>query len=349
MGRVIVAEALPGLHERTREILRGFVDVVTSPQASQDALIDAAHGAVALIARRVDLPYTIGSEVFDALDTVRVVSSVGSGADCYDIDAASARGIPVLHNPGVAPAPVVEYVLGSIVLLLRRLLDHSHYLRSGGSWADRLRYAGPEVSECSLGVVGMGSIGSEVARKAQLALGMRVGGFDPVASEEVFAAASAIRYESLADLLGASDVVSVHVPLSPSTHHLLGTSELALMKPTASLINTSRGPVVDQQALVAALQAGHLAGAVVDVFDPEPPPLDLPLLHMPQVLATPHCAGVSGTGGRILAEAVARNLLIAIAGQRPQHLVDESCWPPRRPRPADEDLIDVNLVVGPVV
>jgi D-3-phosphoglycerate dehydrogenase / 2-oxoglutarate reductase len=333
MSRPVVMEVLPAMTPRVNELLREHVEVRTASRPDPQALIQEAQGAVALIARVVDLPYRIGGDIFDRVPSIQVVTATGSGADCYDIQAASDRGIPVLHNPGIAARPVVEYVLGSIVLLTRRLLDHSHYLSSGGDWNDRARFVGPEVAECTLGLVGLGAIGGEVARRARLAFDMPVRGFDPFVPDERFHDLNVERCDSLQSLLTDSDVLSLHVPLLSSTAGLIGRQELAMMKPTASLINASRGAIVDEAALTVALTNGTIAGAVVDVFEDERPDPGNPLFRLPNVLATPHCAGVSASGGARLAEATAGNLLRALAGERPPHLVNPDAWPPRRGKP----------------
>lgn len=333
MSGPFVMEVLPAITPRVNEILRGRIEVRTASRADPETLIEEAQGAVALIARVVDLPYRIGGEVFDRVPSIQVVTASGSGADCYDVKAASERGIPVLHNPGVAARPVVEYVIGSIVLLTRRLLDHSHYLSSGGDWNIRSRFVGLEVAECTLGVVGLGAIGAQVAQRSQAAFDMRVVGFDPQMSHEKFRQLGVERMDSLESLLSVSDVVSLHLPLLPSTRGMIGRKELAVMKPTASLINTSRGGVVDEAAMTAALADGTIAAAAVDVFEDEPPDPGNPLFSMPNVFATPHCAGVSASGGARLAHATATNLLRALAGERPDHLVDPDVWPPRRGKP----------------
>jgi len=333
MSRPVVVEVLPALTPRVNEILREFVDVRTISRADPETLIEEAQGAVAVIARVVDLPYQIGADVFDRVPSIQVVTASGSGADCYDIRAASQRGIPVLHNPGVAPRPVVEWVLGAIVLTTRRMLEHSHYLCAGGDWNVRSRFVGPEVAECTLGLIGLGAIGAEVARRARAAFDMRIVALDPAVSDDRFRELEVERSDSLQSLLAESDAVSLHLPLLPSTTGLIGEKELAMMKPTASIINASRGAIVAEGALIEALTNGTIASAVVDVFEDEPPDPNNPLFRMPNVFATPHSAGVSATGGARLAAATAGNLLRALAGERPPHLVDPEVWPPRRGQP----------------
>jgi phosphoglycerate dehydrogenase-like enzyme len=329
----VVIEVLPAMTPRVNELLREKVEVRTASRPDPETLIQEAQGAVALIARVVDLPYRIGADIFDRVPSIQVVTASGSGADCYDIQAASERGIPVLHNPGVAARPVVEYVLGSIVLLTRKLMDHSRYLCSGGDWNDRARFVGPEVAECTLGLLGLGAIGGEVARRARVAFDMPVIGFDPFVSDERFQDLDVERCDSLEALLTDSDVLSLHLPLLSSTAGIIGGKELAMMKPTASLINASRGAIVDEAALTVALTDGTIAAATTDVFEDEPPDPRNPLFTLPNVLATPHCAGVSASGGARLAEATAGNLLRALAGERPPHLVNPDAWPPRRGTP----------------
>ena len=334
MGRPVVVQVLPSINPLVDTLLSEEVEVRTVSRADRTALVDEAQDAAALIARVVDLPYVIDGPIFDQLPALQMVSASGSGADCFDIQAATQRGIPVLHNPGVAATPVVEYVLGAIVLLARNLLEHSSYLAGGGAWNDRRRFVGRQVSECTLGVVGIGAIGGEVARRAKVAFDMHVIGFDPVAGDTRFRELGVDQLASLDELIREADILSLHVPLLPTTRGLIGEAELVAMKRTAGLINASRGGVVDERALIAALRDGTIANAVIDVFDDEVPETDNPLFTMPNVLATPHCAGVSQRGLDLLARATARNLIKALAGERPPHLVNPEAWPPRRGVPS---------------
>jgi D-3-phosphoglycerate dehydrogenase len=317
------------LHSSGEEMLSQVVDLVTVGSAQPAAVIAAAGPAVALIARS---PARIGAEIFDAVPELAVVSATGSGADCFDIAAATERGIPVLHYPGVAPGPVAEYVVAAMLVLNKRLLLADSFLRGGGAWEPKGRFAGVDAAGATLGIIGFGAIGREVATRARLGLGMRVIACDPGKKADVFAAYEVVGVE-LDELLRQSDVVSLHVPLRPATRHLIGSRELGLMRSSAVLVNTARGGVIDEEALVAALRDGEIAGAALDVYDPEPPSPANPLFTLPNTLLTPHIAGLTGSALAGLSQEIARELTRALRGQRPAHLVNPAAWPPRRPVP----------------
>jgi len=320
-----ILQALPMLDPVGDELMEGRANLVTASALDAATLVREGQDAVAIIART---PAKIGAEVFDALPSVRVVSATGSGADCFDVVAASERGIPVLHNPGVAPVPVAEHVIAATLVLLKRIHEYDRRLRAG-LWRPPSDYYGEQAAGHTLGLVGFGNIGRAVAVRAA-GLSMRVIAHDGYVDDGEFAAFGVTRTATLDELLAESDVVSLHVPLSPATRHLISAPQLAAMRPRALLINTSRGPVVDEDALVEALRAGVIGGAAVDVYASEPPPPDHPLFTFENVLATPHTAGVTVEAMRDLTAATVNNLLGAVDGARPPHLVDSSVWPPRR-------------------
>ena len=328
-SRPRVVQLFPMLHRSGEEQLSEVVDLVTIGSADPAAVIAGAGRAVALIARS---PSRVGAEIFDALPQLALVSGTGSGADCFDVAAASERGIPVLHYPGVAPVPVAEYVIAAILVLAKRLREADAFLRSGGNWEPKDRFAGTQVAGRTLGIVGFGSIGREVARRARYGLDMRVITYDPRKTAPELASHQ-VTGVGLDDLLATADFVSLHVPLRPATRGLFGAPQFALMKPTAFLINTARGGVVDQAALIDALRDGQIAGAAVDVFDPEPPGPDNPLFTLPGTLVTPHVAGLAEQAMMDLSQAIARQVARALRGERPVHLLNPCAWPPRRPLP----------------
>jgi D-3-phosphoglycerate dehydrogenase len=326
MTKPVVIQAFPIMHPDGDQLLRSAVDLRTLTALDPETIIREGEGAVAIIGRT---PLRIDGPILDALPDVRVLSATGSGADCFDLPAATARGIPVLHNPGVAPAPIVEYVLGAMVFLMKRLREADAVVRRGGAWEPKEQFAGGEVTGATLGLIGLGHIGGEVARRARAAFDVRVVAFDPIASDEQFKAAGAERH-ILDDVLAQADIVSLHVPLIESTRQMLSSAQFALMKPGAVLVNASRGGVVDEDALVDALRQGHISAAAVDVFATEPPAADHPLFAFPQVITTPHIAGLSQNSMRNLALAVATNVIGALKGKRPPHVMNPSAWPPAR-------------------
>jgi len=216
---------------------------------------------------------------------LRIICKQGVGVDTIDLEAAKARGIPVSRTPGVNSEAVAELALALGLAAARRVGELDRLLRAGAK-IERLKLLGVEMLEKTVGVVGCGNIGSRVAHKWQRAFNARIVAYDPYVSNLPFE-----RKSSLEDLLPEADLLTLHVPLTDETRHMIGRRELARMKPTAVLVNTSRGGVIDEAALYEALNAGRLFGAGLDVWEVEPPPKDHPLLQLPSVVATPHAAG----------------------------------------------------------
>ncbi len=211
-------------------------------------------------------------------------------------------------------------MIGILLALSRRLFANDHYVRSGG-WAGRQKPPpmGFDLANKTLGVVGYGRIGREVTRRLE-AFGMRTLWNDVFS--ELPEGAPQSEYRALDDLLRESDVVTLHTDLNPTSHHLIGERELALMKPTAVLINTSRGPVIDQPALVAALEREGIAGAGLDVLEAEPPAAGEPLVRLPNVLCFPHIGTATAETRRLMRELSVRNLLDVLERRRPEACVN---------------------------
>jgi D-3-phosphoglycerate dehydrogenase len=278
--RVLLADAITpdGI-----EILRASEGIVVDerPTISPSELIPIIGDYDAIIVRSRT---RVTEEVLSAAGRLKVIGRAGVGIDNIDVEVANRLGIAVLNSPGGNIISAAEFTLGLMLALVRHIAQASASLRRG-EW-ERVRFRGGELHRKTLGLVGAGRIGSEVARRAK-ALGMHVLVYDPYLSRER-AEEMGAELAALSTLLGRADVVSIHTPLTEETHGLLGAEELALMKPSAYLVNAARGGVVDEAALVAALEEKRLAGAALDVFEQEPPPLDHPLLKLDNVLAVPH-------------------------------------------------------------
>ena len=214
---------------------------------------------------------------------LKVISKWGTGIDSIDADACSRYGIKIGRTPNAFTTPVADTVLGYMLAFVRRQPWMDKAMKSG-EWE---KIPGKALSECTLGVVGVGTIGKVVTRRAR-AFGMQVLGNDIVEIDHVFITETGIEMTSLEDLLSRSDIVSLNCDLNPTSHHLMNSDAFALMKPSAVLINTARGPIVEEKALIEALQANRLAGAALDVFEVEPLPSDSPLMKMDNVLLAPH-------------------------------------------------------------
>lgn len=219
---------------------------------------------------------------------LKVISKWGTGIDSIDAEACARHSIKIGRTPNAFTTPVADTVLGYMLAFVRRQPWMDREMKNG-KWE---KIPGKTLSECTLGVIGVGNIGKAVTRRAR-AFGMKVYGTDIVEIDHVFVTETGIEMTDLATLLARSDFISLNCDLNPTSYHLINAETLAKMKPTAVLINTARGAVVEEKALIAALQAGGLAGAALDVFEVEPLPLDSPLLKMDNVLLAPHNANSS--------------------------------------------------------
>jgi D-3-phosphoglycerate dehydrogenase len=238
------------------------------------------------------------------LPRLKVISKWGTGIDSIDAEACSRYGIRLCRTTNAFTLPVADTVLGYILAFARRQPWMDREMKSG-KW-DKI--PGRALSECSLGVIGVGNIGKAVTRRAR-AFGMNVYGTDIVDIDHVFVAETGIEMTDLETLLSRSDFVSVNCDLNPSSYHLINSDTLALMQASAVLINTARGPIVEEQALVEALRTKRLAGAALDVFEREPLPLDSPLLKMDNVMLAPHNSNSSPAAWERVHWNTIRNLL----------------------------------------
>jgi D-3-phosphoglycerate dehydrogenase len=235
---------------------------------------------------------------------LKVISKWGTGIDSIDAGACARYGIKIGRTPNAFTIPVADTVLGYMLAFVRRLPWMDRAMKSG-EW-DKI--PGKTLSECALGVVGVGTIGKVVARRAR-AFGMQVLGTDIVEIDHVFITETSIEMTSLDDLLSKANFVSLNCDLNPTSHHLMNPNTFALMKSDAVLINTARGPIVEEPALIQALQNGQIAGAALDVYENEPLPSDSPLMKMDNVLLAPHNANSSPTAWERVHWNTIKNLL----------------------------------------
>jgi D-3-phosphoglycerate dehydrogenase / 2-oxoglutarate reductase len=262
---------------------------------------------------------TISRPVIESLKHCRVISRYGIGVDMVDLEAASECGIPVSNVPDYCIDEVSTHTIAFVLALNRRLVPQSAHV-GAGKWGGAPGGMPARLNQQSLGVLGLGRIGREVARKAQ-GLGLKVLAFDPYLPAEQ-AKVLGVELLLLEELLRRADYVTVHCPLTKETRHLIGAAQLALMKPTAFLINMARGPVVDQSALYEALVNGVIAGAAADVLEQEPPDPNDPLLKLPNILVTPHSSSASVESVVQLRREVARNVVLVLQGHPPRAVVN---------------------------
>ena len=312
--RVLVTRRIPdeGLAPiRQASTLDLWEDELPPPRDELLRRVAGIDGLLALLTDRVD------DELLDAAGpSLRVVSNYAVGFDNVDVPACTRRGIPVGNTPGVLTETTADLAWTLLMSAARRIPEADRYVREGRwrTWGP-LTLLGPDVHGATIGIVGFGRIGQAVARRAS-GFGMRVHYHDVERLPEAVEAATGATYLALEELLATSDFVSLHVNLTDDTRHLIDARALASMRPTAVLVNTSRGPVVDTDALTDALREGTIWAAALDVTDPEPLPADHPLVGMDNCLVVPHIASASpGTRGK-MASMAAANLLAGLRGER---------------------------------
>ncbi len=312
--RVFVSRVIPdeGLHPvRAACEMDLWTDELPPPRDELLRRVAGCDGVLTLLTDRVD------DEFLDAAGPgLKVVSNYAVGFDNIDVAACARRGIPVGNTPGVLTDTTADLAFALLMAAARRLPEGDRYVRDGRwrTWGPML-LLGPDIHGSTIGIVGFGRIGQAVARRAA-GFGMRILNHDVAPLPGEVTEPLGATYTPLETLLAESDFVSLHVNLTPETRHLISSRTLALMRPTAVLINTSRGPVVDQAALAGALREGVIAAAALDVTDPEPIPMDDPLVGLDNWLIVPHIAAASrATRGR-MAEMAAANLLAGVRGER---------------------------------
>jgi lactate dehydrogenase-like 2-hydroxyacid dehydrogenase len=271
----------------------------------------------------------IDGELLDAGPRLRVVSQMAVGYENIDVAAATARGIPVGNTPGVLAETTADLAWMLLLAAARRALDGVRYIETGQwrTW-DPIALLSADVHGATLGIVGLGGIGAAVARRAR-GFDMRVLYTGPREKPELAAQVGA-TFADFAALLRESDFVSIHSPLTPQTRQLFNAETFALMKPGAVLVNTARGGIVDQDALLDAVRSGLLGGAGLDVTDPEPIPPEHPLLHQERVIVVPHMGSGSVRTRTRMAELAVENLLAGLRGERLRHCVNPEAQAPDR-------------------
>jgi len=308
VARVVISEFMD---ERAVARLAARHDVLYDPSLVDDpaSLELAAAGVDAIIVRNRT---QVRGALVSSLARGAVVGRLGVGLDNIDLEACAARGIAVVPATGANALAVAEYVIATAMLLLRGAYRSTEEVAAGG-WPRQALGNGREIGARTLGLIGFGSIGRHTARLAR-GVGMRVVATDAMleASDPAFAEAN-VTAVGLDELLATSDVVSLHVPLLAATRGLMDAARIAAMKPGAVLINTARGGIVDEAAVAAALRSGHLGGAALDVFEHEPLAADHPFAGCPNLLLTPHIAGVTAEANERVSLLIADKVLEVLA------------------------------------
>jgi glyoxylate reductase len=319
---VLVTQTIP---ERALALLQGACDVQYEPQTSRlspAALRQAVVGKEGMVCLVTD---QIDASLLEAGTSLKVVANVAVGYDNIDVRAATQRGIAVTNTPGAVTEATADLTWGLLLSIARRIPEGDRYIRAG-KWHEWqfMFLLGGDVYDHTLGIVGMGRIGQAVARRAQ-GFGMRVLYHNRRRLDAAVEKALGATWVELPTLLQQADFVSVHVPLTAETTHLIGATELRLMRPTAYLLNTSRGAVIDETALVRALTEGWIAGAALDVFEREP---EVPqvLLGLENVVLVPHIGSASVATRTRMAVMAAENLLAVMRGDRPPNVVNPEVY-----------------------
>lgn len=284
--RIVLVPPSEKTGELAKELAPAGLELILAPESGSDLTNALGTAEYMVCYPNVKMP----ASFYRAAPNLRLVQLLSAGYDAVDIEAARAAGVPVCNNGGANAISVAEHAIMLMLTVSRRVIWQHGNVRAG-----RWRGNGPapsmyELYDKTLGIVGLGTIGKKVARLAR-AFGMRIVYFDIARLTEGEEDALGVKFRLLKELVRVSDFISLNVPLNASTRHLIGADELALMKPTAILVNTSRGPVIDEKALHHTLSAGKIFGAGLDVFDQEPPPADNPLLKLDNVVLTAHFAG----------------------------------------------------------
>ncbi len=300
MARCFVTRDLPG---EALDRLRDIHAVELWPHdyaAPREELLRAVADAEGVLATLTD---TIDAELIAAAPKLRVISNYAVGVDNIDVEAATAREIPVGHTPDVLTDSTADLAVALMLAVSRRLPEGERLVRDGGwkAWEPEFML-GRDLHSTTVGIIGAGRIGEAVADRLA-GFGCRI------------LRAGRDEPDSLRELLAESDFVSIHSPLNDDTRGLIATAELEAMKPTAYLINTARGPIVDQAALATALHEGWIAGAALDVTDPEPLPADDPLLDAPNLVVVPHVGSATHATREAMASSAVDNLIAGLAGE----------------------------------
>lgn len=277
--------------------------------------------------RDVDALFCLLTDRVDAVllrraGRLKVVGNMAVGYDNVDIEEATRRGVLVTNTPGVLTETVADLTVALMLAIARRVVEADGYVRRG-RWKTRwspMMMAGTDVYGKTLGIYGLGRIGLAVARRVT-GFGMKVAYNDAIRNEAA-EKEDGIEFKPLDELLSMADFLTIHVPLTPETRHSIGGREIAMMKRSAFLINTSRGPVVNEKALTSALLRGKIAGAALDVFEKEPVGPANPLMRLSNVILLPHIASASVETRTSMAELAARNILAALDGKTPPNLVN---------------------------
>ncbi len=296
------------INPETNKIL-SKVELIAALQAKQ------YDGVISLLTNQID------ADIFNAAPTVKIFANYAVGFNNIDLVEAKNRGIMITNTPGALTDSVAEHTVGLLMAVALRIVEGDTYLRQGkyNGW-EPLSFWGADLPGMTIGILGAGRIGYRAAEILKHGFNMKVVYFDVKRNDLFEKDLGATYYDTVEEVLKVSDIVSLHVPLMESTHHLINAERLAIMKPTAYLLNTSRGPVIDEASLVTALREGRIAGAGLDVFENEPK-LAPGLAELPNVVMTPHIASATPSARNEMAILAAQNVIDFFSGAGPKNKV----------------------------
>jgi len=324
MGHVFITRAIPGNAVAQLEAAGHTVEVwpgeLPPPPEALAAALARSDAVMTMVVDRIT------PAMLAAAPRLRIVANMAVGYDNVDPAAAAEAGVWVTNTPGVLAETTADLAFALLLAAARRVVEADRDTRAGGwkTWSPTA-FLGTDLFGATLGIVGLGEIGEAVARRAR-GFRMRIL-YHSRTRKPALEADLGLEFRDLHSLLADSDFVSLHTPLTPQTRHLLGPAAFAAMKPGAILVNTARGGIVDQDALVEALRSGSLGGAALDVTDPEPLPLSHPLYSFPNVIITPHIGSASRATRARMAEMAAANILAVLAGSEPPNPVNRPPHP----------------------
>jgi D-3-phosphoglycerate dehydrogenase len=314
------------IHPDAVALLEKHAQVVRPKDHSRQAFLEALQEVDGMVARKVN----VGAEEMDRAPRMKIIARHGVGLDSVDLEEATRRGILVTYTPGANRESVAELALSFMLALARRIPQAQKAMANMpkgdiGIFSALLKQynlTGIDLEGKSLGIIGTGRIGSTVARKCIAALDMKVKGYDPYVSSEVMKSFGVEKVERLEDMLPKIDFLTVHCPLTQETKGMVGKKELARMKKGAYVVNTARGGIVNEKALLEALNSGHIAAAALDAWEVEPPDPKDPLLNHPNVIGTPHYAGTTEESLYRVGIAAVEEVLRVLRGEPPKYPVN---------------------------
>ena len=314
------------IHHGGIELLEAQCRVTRTTHDKVAEVAEALRSADAVIVRGLQ----VTAALMDGAPRLKAVVKHGSGVNNIAIPAAAQRGIMVANTAGGANASAVAEGAVTLMLAVLRRTPETHASVLAGRFTDRWHFDLADLTGRTLGIVGFGKIGRATAKICNAGFGLPVIAYDPFVPAAEIAAAGYEPAASMEDVLRRADVVSIHTPYEAGTHHLIGAAQLRLMKPSAILVCTSRGGIVEEPALADALGKGVIAGAGIDVFEQEPPAPDNPLFKAPNIVLCPHMAGSTESSHHHSATEAAKAVLLILAGEKPKGLLTPEAWDSRR-------------------